>query len=66
MIAIDQQRVRPGMEGLSNEALLQVAGYFQALSEPTRLQILNLLRTPPSITGRVELTAPDTATSKAA
>ena len=44
MIAIDQQRVRPGMEGLSNEALLQVAGYFQALSEPTRLQILNLLR----------------------
>lgn len=32
------------MEGLSNEALVQVAGYFQALSEPTRLQILNLLR----------------------
>ena len=32
------------MEGLSNEALLQVAGYFQALSEPTRLQILNFLR----------------------
>jgi DNA-binding transcriptional ArsR family regulator len=32
------------MEGLSKEALLQVAGYFQALSEPTRLQILNLLR----------------------
>jgi len=28
--------------------------------------ILNLLRTPQSITGRVELTAPDTATSKAA
>ncbi len=44
MIANDQQQVRPGMEGLSNEALLQVAGYFQALSEPTRLQILNLLR----------------------
>jgi DNA-binding transcriptional ArsR family regulator len=33
------------MEGLSPEALSQVAAYFQALSEPTRLQILNLLRT---------------------
>jgi DNA-binding transcriptional ArsR family regulator len=32
------------MEGLSTEALQQVAAYFQALSEPTRLQILNLLR----------------------
>ena len=32
------------MEGLSNEALVQVASYFQALSEPTRLQILNFLR----------------------
>ena len=32
------------MEGLSEEALQQVAAYFQALSEPTRLQILNLLR----------------------
>lgn len=32
------------MEGLSDEALVQVASYFQALSEPTRLQILNLLR----------------------
>lgn len=32
------------MEGLSPEALEQVAAYFQALSEPTRLQILNLLR----------------------
>ena len=32
------------MEGLPDEALLQVAAYFQALSEPTRLQILNLLR----------------------
>ena len=32
------------MEGLSPEALQQVAAYFQALSEPTRLQILNLLR----------------------
>lgn len=34
----------PSMEGLSPEALTQVAAYFQALSEPTRLQILNLLR----------------------
>ena len=32
------------MEGLSAEALRQVAAYFQALSEPTRLQLLNLLR----------------------
>jgi DNA-binding transcriptional ArsR family regulator len=32
------------MQGLSPEALQQVAAYFQALSEPTRLQILNLLR----------------------
>jgi DNA-binding transcriptional ArsR family regulator len=32
------------MEGLSPQALAQVAAYFQALSEPTRLQILNLLR----------------------
>ena len=32
------------MEGLSIEALQQVASYFQVLSEPTRLQILNLLR----------------------
>jgi DNA-binding transcriptional ArsR family regulator len=32
------------MQGLPDEALGQVAAYFQALSEPTRLQILNLLR----------------------
>ena len=32
------------MEGLPDEALAQVAAYFQALSEPTRLQILNILR----------------------
>jgi DNA-binding transcriptional ArsR family regulator len=32
------------MEGLPAEALRQVAAYFQALSEPTRLQILDLLR----------------------
>lgn len=34
----------PTMQGLSAEALEQVASYFQALSEPTRLHILNLLR----------------------
>ena len=34
----------PGMEGLSPQALQQVASYFQALSEPTRLSLLNLLR----------------------
>ncbi len=32
------------MVNLPPEALEEVAGYFQALSEPTRLQILNLLR----------------------
>jgi DNA-binding transcriptional ArsR family regulator len=32
------------MQGLPPEALDQVAAYFRALSEPTRLQILNLLR----------------------
>ncbi len=32
------------MEGLPPEALEQVAAYFQALSEPTRLRILNELR----------------------
>jgi DNA-binding transcriptional ArsR family regulator len=32
------------MDGLPMAALEQVAAYFQALSEPTRLKILNLLR----------------------
>ena len=32
------------MENLSPEALAQVAAYFQALSEPARLRLLNLLR----------------------
>jgi DNA-binding transcriptional ArsR family regulator len=32
------------MKGMSPAALQQVSAYFQALSEPTRLQILNLLR----------------------
>lgn len=38
------QRSCPSMQDLPEEALQQVATYFQALSEPTRLQILNLLR----------------------
>jgi DNA-binding transcriptional ArsR family regulator len=32
------------MQDLPHESLAQVAAYFQALSEPTRLQILNFLR----------------------
>ena len=32
------------MENLPTEAMQEVAPYFQALSEPTRLKILNLLR----------------------
>ena len=34
----------PIMEGLSDQALTQVAQYFSALAEPTRLRILNCLR----------------------
>jgi DNA-binding transcriptional ArsR family regulator len=33
------------MQDLPKEALEQVAAYFQTLSEPTRLSLLNLLRT---------------------
>ena len=32
------------MEGLSSDAMEQIGAYFTALSEPTRLQILSLLR----------------------
>jgi DNA-binding transcriptional ArsR family regulator len=32
------------MRNLSPEALTEVAGYFQALAEPARLRLLNLLR----------------------
>ena len=32
------------MQNLSTDALAQVAAYFQALSEPARLRLLNLLR----------------------
>lgn len=34
----------PRMQDLPAQALEQVATYFQALSEPTRLRLLNLLR----------------------
>jgi DNA-binding transcriptional ArsR family regulator len=39
-----QPLVCPGMQGLPPEALQEVAAYFQTLSEPTRLSILNHLR----------------------
>jgi len=43
---IDSTRAEPCqvMQSLPPEALAQVAAYFQALAEPTRLQLLNLLR----------------------
>ena len=44
MIARSQPIACPCMEGLPKEALEQVAAYFQVLSEPTRLNLLNLLR----------------------
>ena len=44
MITSGPHQACQSMEGLPNEALAQVAAYFQALSEPTRLQVLNFLR----------------------
>lgn len=41
------------MENLSADALAQVAAYFQALSEPTRLRLLNLLRGAPRSVGEL-------------
>mgnify|MGYP003353452349 FL=1 len=38
-------RSNGAMKGLPPEALADVAAYFQALSEPTRLALLNRLRT---------------------
>jgi DNA-binding transcriptional ArsR family regulator len=43
-MSVSQPLICPGMKGLPPEALEQVAAYFQTLSEPTRLQILNYLR----------------------
>ncbi len=39
------------MQNLPIKALQEVAAYFQVLSEPTRLQILNLLREKPHNVG---------------
>jgi DNA-binding transcriptional ArsR family regulator len=44
MIAPARATACPPMQSLPPEALLQVASYFQALAEPARLQLLNLLR----------------------
>jgi DNA-binding transcriptional ArsR family regulator len=44
MMTISPIAACPRMEGMPPEALEQVAAYFQTLSEPTRLQILNFLR----------------------
>ena len=44
MMSVRQYSACPGMKGLPPEALQEVAAYFQTLSEPTRLQILNFLR----------------------
>ncbi len=44
MIATAQRAACPAMKNLPPEALQQVAAYFQALAEPARLQLLNLLR----------------------
>jgi DNA-binding transcriptional ArsR family regulator len=41
------------MEGLPSQALVKVAAYFQVLAEPTRLQILNLLRQQPRNVGEL-------------
>lgn len=44
MMATPQATTCMNMEGLPKEALEQIASYFQMLSEPTRLALLNLLR----------------------
>jgi DNA-binding transcriptional ArsR family regulator len=44
MMSTDLLKECPLMENLPPEAMLEVAAYFQALAEPTRLKILNLLR----------------------
>ena len=43
-MSVSQQPTCACMKGLPPEALHEVAAYFQTLSEPTRLQILNYLR----------------------
>ena len=44
MMSVSRQPICLSMKGLPPEALQEVAAYFQTLSEPTRLQILNFLR----------------------
>ena len=44
MIEIETTASCARMQDLPKEALEKVASYFQALSEPTRLSLLNLLR----------------------
>lgn len=44
MIWFSTTQTCPHMEGMSDQALIQVARYFSALAEPTRLRILNCLR----------------------
>lgn len=41
---VDSPACAPQMAQMPPEAIAEVATYFQALSEPTRLQILNWLR----------------------
>lgn len=41
------------MKDLSEQALQEIAAYFQVLSEPTRLKILNLLREKESNVGEL-------------
>jgi DNA-binding transcriptional ArsR family regulator len=43
-MSVSKQPICAYMKGLPPEALQEVAAYFQTLSEPTRLQILNYLR----------------------
>lgn len=44
MMSVPQPTGCARMQDLPKEALEQVAAYFQTLSEPTRLSLLNLLR----------------------
>jgi len=41
------------MKELPEQALQEIAGYFQVLSDPTRLRVLNLLRTRPHNVGEL-------------
>ncbi len=41
------------MQSLPDDALAQVAAYFQTLAEPTRLRLLNLLREQPRSVGEL-------------